>query len=215
MTTDLRPAEPSPPPSPRRRRWWWAVGVVAGLAVGLLAWSSLFRPHVFSGAVLQSSTPAPAMDGLTYADGDPVDLNTLRGDVVLVYFGYTHCPDVCPTMLSTVADAVDDLGPSRDRVRTMMVTVDPERDTPELLGSYVSHFDESFRGVWGPEDRVRSVATLYGVHFEHDDPADDGSYLVGHTASLMAIDPEGVLRIVYPVGLEAGALERDLEELLG
>lgn len=198
-----------------RRRWPYLVAAaLAGIGLGLLALAML-RPHVYAGAVLQSSGPAPPMTELRYADGGEVDLAALRGEVVLVYFGYTHCPDVCPTMLSAVARAVEGLGAEGERVTTMMVTVDPGRDTPDLLAEYVAHFDDGFRGVWGPEDDVRSVATRYGVIFEHDEPGADGSYLVSHTASLMAIDPEGALRIVYPVGVTADDLQRDLAELLG
>lgn len=200
----------------RRLRPRTIVGVLVVLAafilVGVLFFDVL-RPHVFSGAVLQSSEPAPEMTGLAYDDGEPVDIEGLRGDVILIYFGYTHCPDLCPTMLSTVNEALEALDAHTGRVHTMMVTVDPRRDTPEQLAEYVGHFNDSFRGVWGDEESVRSVASRYGVHFEYDEPIGD-NYLVGHTASLMLIDPEGVLRIVYPAGIEARDLERDLEELL-
>lgn len=188
------------------------MGIGALVLVGALLFD-LLRPHVFSGAVLQASEPAPTMEGLVYDDGERVDIAGLRGDVVLIYFGYTRCPDLCPTMLSTVNRAFDGLGADTGRVHTMMVTVDPRRDTPELLGEYVGHFNDSFRGVWGEEEMVRSVASTYGVHFEYDEPV-GGDYLVGHTASLMLIDPEGVLRIVYPTGIDAEDLEKDLEELL-
>lgn len=153
------------------------------------------------------------MAGLVYDDGEPVDIAGLRGDVVLIYFGYTHCPDLCPTMLSTVNRALDGLDAAAGRVHMLVVTVDPRRDSPELLSEYVGHFNDNFRGVWGDEETVRSVASTYGVHFEYDEPVGD-DYLVGHTASLMLIDPEGVLRIVYPTGIHAGDLEKDLEELL-
>lgn len=198
----------------RPRALWWALGLGSLLLLVVLFVFGPFRPHVFSGAVLQASTPAPEMDGLLYDNGEPVDIDALEGEVVLVYFGYTHCPDLCPTMLSTVDRALDGLGEDAEHVETLMVTVDPERDTPEYLAEYVNHFNEGFRGVWGTEDDVRSVATKYGVHFEYDEPGADGSYLIGHTASLLAIDPEGVLRIIYPVGTEADALQTDLKELL-
>lgn len=189
-----------------------AIAVVA--VVGLLFVIGPLRPHVYSGAVLQSSAPAPQMTGLEYETGEPVELGALRGDVVLVYFGYTHCPDLCPTMLSTVDRALDGLGEGADRVTTMMITVDPRRDTPGHLAGYVRHFNEDFRGVWGSEDTVRSVATRYGVQFQYEEPSDNGEYVVAHTASLLAIDPEGALRVVYPVGTEADDLRRDLAELL-
>ncbi|MGD2059422.1 MAG: SCO family protein [Acidimicrobiia bacterium] len=212
MTTDI---DTEQRPARRRRRWVWPVlGILVGSLLGL-AVLYLMRPHVYAGVVLQSSEPAPAMDGLMYEDGAPVDIEALQGDVVFVYFGYTHCPDVCPLTLGTVDDALDGLGDDAQRVTTIMVTVDPMRDTPEVLDAYVANFDETFRGVWGEEPDIRSVATQYGVTYEYEEEGDDGSYLVAHTASLLAIDPEGALRIVYPFGVSAEALTADLRELLG
>jgi protein SCO1/2 len=187
-------------------------GVLA-LVVGLI-FGGLFRPYVFSGSVIQSSESAPSMDPLTYENGDPVDLTDFRGEVLLVYFGYTHCPDLCPAMLSAVDQTVEALGDDGDRVNAMMVTVDPERDTPQFLGEYVTHFNPRFRGVWGSVEDVRAVATNYGVHFELDEPDEDGNYFVAHTAKLMAIDTNGVLRLLYPVGVTAEELTADMRELL-
>lgn len=198
----------------RPRRWPWLLAGGALLVLAVLLATGAFRPYVFSGTVIQSSAPAPAMTGLTYDNGDPVDLTALRGDVVLVYFGYTHCPDLCPAMLSAVDKAVDALGGDGDRVSAMMVTVDPKRDQPAYLGEYVRHFNDDFHGVWGTKDEVRSVATQYGVHFQHEEADAEGNYLVAHTATLMAIDPDGVLRLVYPVGVTADELRRDMRELL-
>lgn len=198
----------------RRRRLWLWVAIPAGLLL-VFAVFTMFRPHVYAGVVLQSSDPAPSMDGLVYDTGEPVDLSDLDGEVVLVYFGYTYCPDLCPTMLGTVSSAVDDLGDDADRVAAMMVTVDPNRDTPEVLADYVSHFGDHIRGVWGTESDVRSVASGYGVTFVYDDPGADGNYLVSHTASLFAIDTGGALRVVYPVELTSNALAADLRDLLG
>ena len=199
----------------RHRRWWWiALAAIAFLAAGFAA-GVLFRPYVFSGSVIQSSEPAPPMTGLVFDDGTPVDLKAMRGDVVLVYFGYTHCPDLCPTMLSTVHQARNGLGADAHRVHMLMVTVDPGRDHIEDLGDYVRHFDEDFRGVWGPEPDVRSVATRYGIHYSYEDEAATDDYLVAHTASLLAIDPDGALRLLYQVGVTAEDLERDLREMIG
>lgn len=202
-------------PARRRRRWLWPIlGIVIGSLLGV-AVLYLARPHVYSGVVLQSSSPAPTMDGLFYENGDPVDVAALRGDVVFVYFGYTYCPDVCPLTLGTVDDALESLGDDADRVTTMMVTVDPGRDKPEVLADYVANFNDDFRGVWGEEPDIRSVATRYGVTYEYEEAGADGSYLVNHTASLLAIDTEGALRIVYPFGVTADELTADLLELLG
>jgi protein SCO1/2 len=199
--------------SGRLRLWLW-IAIPAGLLlIFVVFW--VFRPHVYAGVVLQSSDPAPSMDGLVYDTGEPVDLSDLDGQVVLVYFGYTYCPDLCPTMLGTVERALDDIGDSVDRVTAMMVTVDPGRDTPEVLADYVGNFGGHIRGVWGPEGDVRSVASGYGVAFTYDEPDEDGNYLVSHTGSLFAIDPGGALRVVYPVEITSDALGADLRDLLG
>lgn len=200
----------------RLRRWVWpllgaALGVVLGLAV-----LSVFRPHVYAGVVLQSSEPAPAMDGLSYTDGEPVDVAALRGNVVFVYFGYTHCPDVCPLTLATVDSAIETLdSKAAGRVETIMVTVDPDRDNPEALAAYLANFNDRFRGVWGEEADLRSVATQYGVTFDRGTEDADGEYAVTHTSSLLVIDPEGALRVIYPFGVGAEELSADLENLLG
>lgn len=196
------------------RRWLWVIAGVVGFGILGLWLGGLFRPYVFSGTIIQSSAAAPSLSPLVYENGESADLESLHGDVVLIYFGYTHCPDLCPAMLSTVDRALGTLGEPAERVTTMMVTVDPSRDSQAYVGEYVTLFNEEFRGVWGTEDEVRSVATKYGVFFEHDAPDEEGNYLVGHTASLMAVDPEGALRLVYPVGVTAAELERDLRELL-
>lgn len=206
--TQEQPARP-------RRKWLWPVlGAAIGIALGI-AVLSMFRPHVYSGVVLQSSEPAPPMGSLVYTDGEPVDMAALQGNVVFVYFGYTYCPDVCPLTLGTVDNALSELGDDATRVKTIMVTVDPERDTPEALESYLANFNEGFRGVLGEEPEIRSVATRYGVTFENEEEGEDGSYLVNHTASLLTIDPEGALRVIYPFGVSAEDLAADLRELLG
>lgn len=213
MTTDLHEAATKAKPG---RMWWpWALLLVFVLGVVGLFLSGVFRPYVFSGTVIQGSAPAPSLSPLVYENGEPVDLDALRGDVVLVYFGYTHCPDICPTMLSAVARGLEQLGESSSDVTVMMVTVDPGRDSQEQVGEYVRLFDEDFRGVWGSRGEVRSVATGYGVTFSYDEPDENGNYWVNHTPSLMAIDSDGVLRLVYPTGLTPSELEHDLRELLG
>lgn len=203
---------PAGTPRRGRRRWLWVI-IPAGLLLAFAVFSML-RPHVYAGIVLQSSDTAPSMEGLIYDTGEPVDLSALAGDVVLVYFGYTYCPDLCPTMLATVSRALGDIGDEVGRVRAMMVTVDPARDTPEVLADYVANFGDHIRGVWGVEADVRSVASGYGVTFAYDEPGEDGNYLVSHTGSLFAIDPGGALRVIYPVEITWQALAADLRDLL-
>lgn len=212
MSVDVE--EPRAESQPARAVWPWLVIGAAVVLSAALFLGGLFRPHVFNGTVIQSNDIAPPMTGLVYDDGEPVDLEALRGNVALVYFGYTHCPDLCPAMLSTVSRTLGELGEMGERVATMMVTVDPARDGQDYVGEYVRFFNPRFRGVWGTEDQVRLVSTKYGVHFQYDEPDEDGNYPVAHTASLMAIDPDGVLRVVYPVGVTVEELTADMRALL-
>ena len=205
-----------PTPARRSPRRLLAVVVVAvtGLVVGYGAVEWL-RPHTFSGTVLQSPTAAPPLTGLTVHTGEPADLSEFRGQVVLLYFGYTNCPDICPATLSNAARAIDAMGPAGEDVELLMVTVDPARDDPRTLGDYVGHFHPRFLGVHGSEEELRTAASQYGVVFRKAEGSGATGYLVDHTVSLMAIDPEGFLRVVYPVDVPPSELAADLEELLG
>jgi protein SCO1/2 len=185
--------------------------LVAAIGYGLFMW---LQPHAYSGTVMQAPTAAPSMEELTGTDGRPVDLSAYRGDVVVVYFGYTYCPDVCPTTLAMAARAREQLGGDADRVHVMMVSVDPARDTVERVGDYVAAFDPSFSGATGDLAAVERVAATYGVFFAKGEPLGDDGYAVDHTATLMAIDTEGKLRIVWPTDVTADALAADLGELL-
>lgn len=173
-----------------------------------------FKPYIFSGTVLQSPSTAPSMSELVLADGSPVDLAAFEGDVILVYFGYTHCPDVCPATLVKAMNARDQLGGDADRVHVMMVSVDPERDTPELVGDYVTSFDPSFIGVTGSREAIDRVTAQYGVFSARGEDLGDGDYAVDHTASLMGIDTDGHLRILWPTDIAVDNLANDLDELL-
>ena len=212
-------AAPTPPArrQPRRARWLRRSALVAATVVALavVGWFGvgLIQPHPYSGTVLQAPTAAPSLDGLVDSEGAPVDLGAFRGDLVLVYFGYTHCPDVCPTTLSQVDRALDRLGDDAARVEVLLISVDPARDDPVLLGEYARSFDPSFIGATGPIDDVERIASTYGVYFAAQDAGDD-DYDVDHSATLMGIDPDGHLRIVWPALLDVDALAADIRELL-
>ena len=199
---------------PSRRLLAVVLVAVAGLVVGYGAVTWL-RPHSFAGTVLQSPTPAAPLTGLTVHTGEPADLSEFRGEVVLLYFGYTNCPDICPATLSNAARAIEMMGASGEDVELLMITVDPDRDDPRTLGEYVGHFHPRFLGVHGTEEDLRAAASQYGVVFRKAEGSEATGYLVDHTVSLMAIDPEGFLRVVYPVDVPPAELAADLEELLG
>lgn len=195
----------------RRPLWLLAVGgVLAGLiAVSLLL--PVLRPHNFHGTILQSDNPAPAMN-LTTTDGQPLDLAAFEGKVVVLYFGYTFCPDVCPTTLVDLARAKRQL--ETDDIQVIMVTVDPARDTPELLGRYLTSFDPTFLGAYGTDPSIAEAAALYGVFYQAREGTEATGYLVDHTATLMVIDPEGHLKLLLPFGISVDDIAADLGALL-
>ncbi|NND03680.1 MAG: SCO family protein [Acidimicrobiia bacterium] len=189
-----------------------AIGVFLVSALAWLVVIPRLQPHTFNGVVMQSLTEAPAID-LRSTSGELVSLDSFKGKLVVVYFGYTHCPDVCPTTLSTLNRALDRMGDRSDDVQVVMVTVDPERDTVDLLAEYMSYFNETFIGLTGSVEDVAKVATTYGVYFAANDGDADSGYTVDHTAHLMVIDRAGHLRLVLPPELGPEEIASDLEYL--
>lgn len=188
----------------------------AGLALAAVAWFVVlprFQPHVFTGTVIQSQTPAPKVDLIT-STGERASLSDFEDQVLVLYFGYTFCPDVCPTTLSGLKKAVDQLGSAADDVQVIMVSVDPERDSPEILGEYLSYFDPRFLGMTGSQEEIASVATVYGVFYQAEEGSVDTGYLVSHTARLMIVDRDGYLKLVMPGDATPDQIAADLDYLL-
>jgi protein SCO1/2 len=200
--------------SRRARLGLTAAIVVAAVAVGWIVVLPRLRPHVFHGAVIQSSTAAPEIDLVAHT-GERMSLAAMEGKVVVLYFGYTYCPDVCPTTLSRIDKALDLLGDDAADVQTIMVSVDPERDSPEVLARYLPAFDPGFIGLTGTRAEVAQVATAYGVFFEKSDDGDAGGYLVDHTATVMVVDRNGYLKLVLPFDASAEDIADDVGYLVG
>ncbi len=194
-----------------RRRTGVVVIITAILAAGLLL--PRLRPHTFNGSVMQSNTPAPSAE-LTSDAGRPLSLTDFRGKIVVVYFGYTFCPDLCPTTLATLDRALERMGEEADQIQVVMITVDPSRDTPEALARYLDSFNPGFVGMTGTPEDVAEVATVYGVYFEADEGTSESGYLVNHTASLVVIDQQGYLKLVLPPLIGVDELVSDLEYLV-
>ncbi|MEZ5411366.1 MAG: SCO family protein [Acidimicrobiales bacterium] len=217
------PAGEVPPPAPSRHRPRSAAlrhsQALMGVILAVLALVVVgprvvarFQPHLYAGTVLQSDRPAPSLEGLTFTSGEPVTMQALEGDVTLVFFGYTNCPDVCPTTMAALGRTVAGLSPGeRERVRVLMVSVDPARDDASTLERYVTSFDPTFEGVRGPDDVTNRIASLYGVYFAPDDA---GGSTIDHSASLIGIGPDGALRVVWPPNVTEQALASDVRALL-
>jgi protein SCO1/2 len=199
--------------STRRKLLLTAVSLLAVVAVVWVVMGPGVRPHVFHGSVIQSLTRAPEID-LESTQGGVMGIDDFTGKLAVVYFGYTHCPDVCPATLATLDRALDQMGSdAHDDVQVVMVSVDPERDTVEYLREYMEYFDESFIGLTGDPIDVARVATTYGVYFAAAEGTAETGYTVDHTASLMVIDRDGHLRLVFPPELTADEIASDLEYL--
>jgi protein SCO1/2 len=149
---------------------------------------------------------------LTDHTGKPRRLEDFRGKAVVLFFGFTHCPDICPTTLADIAAAVKSLGPDAERVQVLMVSVDPERDTPGALAKYVTAFDPRFLGLRGDLSATQKVAKEFKIYFEKRKQG--GSYTVDHSAQSYVIDPQGRLRLLVRHDRISADLASDLRALL-
>jgi protein SCO1 len=157
----------------------------AGVFLGLAHRDS---PRGAAGTLLASAVGGPFR--LVDQNGKMVTDADLRGKWSLVYFGYTHCPDACPTALNDIAVALDELGPKRGAVRPVFITVDPERDTPEVLKAYVTAFDAPILALTGTPEEIAQAAKSYRVYYAKH-PEAGGDYSMDHTSVIYVMDPQG------------------------
>ncbi len=151
---------------------------------------------------------------LTDFNGKPRTLADFRGKVVVVTFGYTQCPDVCPTTLQDLNSAVKKLGPDASRVQVLFVTVDPKRDKPELLREYVPAFNPAFIGLYGDDAATKKAAGDFKVYYELVPGKTPETYTVNHSAQSFAVDPQGRVRLVIGPGTKPDAMAADFRRLL-
>lgn len=173
------------------------------------------EPRTFKGSVLTDPQPAPDFTAVDHR-GQPFRLSDYRGKVVALYFGYTFCPDACPTTMLDFRRAREALGPDADRVQFAMLTVDPERDTPEVLGEYLRvRGHETFVGLTGTEEDLAPVWQAYGVFVQKAEAPRPGiDYWMNHTAATYLIDPQGNLRLLEPWDAGHEMLLNDIQILL-
>lgn len=150
---------------------------------------------------------------LTDHNGKPRTLADFRGKVVTVFFGFTHCPDACPTTLVELAQVMKELGPEADRVQVLFVTVDPERDTQPVLAQYVPSFHPRFIGLYGDAEATARAAKEFKVYYGKQ-PGTNGGYSVDHSAGTFILDPQGRLRLFAQYGQGAQAILHDVRLLL-
>jgi protein SCO1/2 len=186
--------------------------VVVALAAAGAGWV-LARRHTFAGVVHQP--PVAAADfALTDEAGQLFRLSDLRGQWILLSYGYTSCPDVCPVTLANLRMVKSLLGEAASQVRVVFVSVDPERDTTDVLRRYVAHFGEGVKGLTGSPEAVATAAAAYGVRYEKVESDSALGYLVSHTAYVYLIDPELNQRVTFPFGVPASEMAADLQHLI-
>ncbi|MBE9523739.1 MAG: SCO family protein [Chloroflexi bacterium] len=197
----------------KKTSWLFIIGVAIGIP--LVLWIAIPRltPHTFHGTLLQSPDEAPDFT-LKASNNQDVSLSDFREKVIMLYFGYSFCPDVCPATLAEVATALDILGRDTDKVQFIMISVDPGRDTPEKMSEYVAHFHPDLLGVTGDPDTIAKLTTLYGIFFEMHEGTEATGYLVDHTATITVIDQDGHVKLIFPFGLSGEDIAEDIGYLI-
>ncbi|MEW6561307.1 MAG: SCO family protein [Pseudomonadota bacterium] len=185
--------------------------VATALAPVVLAACS--KPYAFHGVDI---TGVPYADGFSLTDfnGKQRTLADFAGKVVVMYFGYTQCPDICPASMQVVAQAMDDLGTKAKDVQFLFVTVDPTRDTPEILKAYVTHFNPTFLALTGTPEQIALTAKNFKVYYKKVPGKTPGSYTMDHTAGFYVFDPKGKIRLFEREGVSAKDLAQDINALL-
>ncbi len=189
-----------------------ACALIAG-AAGLLAGCSKEKSPAFQGVDVTGAEYARDLP-LPDHNGQQRHLKDFAGKVVVVFFGYTQCPDVCPTSMAELAEVKRSLGADGDRLQGLFVTVDPERDTPEVLKAYMTNFDPSFLALRGTPEQLAAVAKDFKIYYKKVPGKTPTSYTMDHSAGSYIYDPAGRLRVYHRYGSGAQALASDVKALL-
>jgi protein SCO1/2 len=169
-----------------------SIPILIAVAVAVLATFGLF--YYLSGGDGKKISASPVIGGafdLLDQDGKAFTQENLKGKYSLVYFGYTHCPDVCPTELQDMTTALEKLGSLADKIRPIMISVDPKRDTPAALKEYMSNFYPGFIGLTGTAEQVRKASSAYRAYYRKADDKKGGDYTMDHSSIVYFMDPEG------------------------
>ena len=198
----------STPPMGRRTLLLSGAAFAAIFLAGVGGWFVLSRGGEAVGGI---GGPFTLVDG----NGHTVTDKTFRGRYLLVYFGYTFCPDVCPTTLNQVAAALDRLGPKADRVQALFITVDPRRDTPAVVRDYAAAFSPRLIGLTGTPEQIEQVARAYRVYYAAQKPVGGGGYTVDHSSIIYLMGPDG--RFLTPIRADqtGEAMAAEIAKYLG
>ncbi len=152
---------------------------------------------------------------LTDQEGAKVSLSDFKDKVVLLFFGYTYCPDICPMTMSAMNNIVDQLGDQADQVQVVFVTVDPQRDTVKKLKSYITYYNENFIGLTGTPQEIDKVADDYNIFYSKEEVESSSGYLMGHNSSVLLITPDGEIFLRYSQNkMDPASIAADIEKIL-
>ncbi len=189
-------------------RLWLAVACAVGIAFPLAGlW------HELAERAPSAGKPDRRDFTLSDVDGKDVTLATFGGKWVLLYFGYTFCPDICPTSLQVMGEVADTLRARGEAMQPVFITVDPERDTPQVLRDYVSNFGGAIVGLTGSIEQIGGATRRYGTFFQKQ-PMPNGSYMMNHSSGFSLISPKGAYVRVFRSDLEANELFPEVEEAM-
>ncbi len=191
------------------------IGALILAAISLfIAQVAFARPYTFTGNLLNPPMPAGEIR-LVDQNGNPFDLAHEKGKIVLLFFGYTHCPDVCPATMGEFKQIKQNLGGQAKDVEFVFVTIDPERDTPQAIQKFLGIFDPSFIGLTGAQNQLDVVWKTYGVYRQKQpNPANPGNYQMIHSTYVYLIDKQGQLRLLYSQDVQTSGIVQDIRYLL-
>lgn len=195
------------------------LGIGGGILLAVLAALGLTmvlsNPPVYRGTSFSEPYPPAPEIALTQADGNEFRLSAQRGKIVLLFFGYTSCPDICPTTLAEMKQVMDKLDDEIEKnVQVVFVSVDPDRDTPEKIQKYVLHFHPTFLGLSGTMEKLEPIWKAYSITRETVESDSAFGVIINHTARLFLVDPRGNLRLSFGYGTPVEDIVHDIELLL-
>ncbi|GAB4497181.1 MAG: SCO family protein [Anaerolineales bacterium] len=193
------------------------IGVSILALIGLAAMLTFIfaKPPSFRGALYEEPFPSAPEFELTKSNGEVFRMSSQRGKIVLLFFGYTSCPDICPTTLAEMSQVMNGLGDASKNVQVVFVSVDPARDTPEKIQEYASRFNPTFIGLSGSEAELEPIWQSYSIFRAETETNSAMGVIIDHTARLNLIDADGNLRLSYAYGTPVEDIIHDLELLLG
>jgi protein SCO1 len=195
------------------RKYWILSGLIVLMAIIGLISAAFARPYTFHGSVYQPPMTAPDFS-LTNTNSQLFQLSKHRGQLILLFFGYTNCPDECPATLAIMKQLFVQLGSQSNRVSFVFVTVDPQRDNPAQIRAFLAKYNASFIGLAGSSAELTPVWKAYGVYQDLPVNSTVPEYQVSHSTQVYLIDPTGQLRLTYSLDSSADDIYQDIQHIL-